>query len=65
MTKSLSTTKIKKIAERQGIFMKKIIKKIKEWITWLFSADVRAAVNAGATYEEVAEIVEREANGNV
>lgn len=38
----------------------KIIQKIKEWITWLFSADVRAAINGGATYEEVKAIVDAE-----
>lgn len=38
----------------------KAIKKIKEWITWLFSADVREAINAGKSYDEVAKVVERE-----
>lgn len=38
----------------------KAIKKIKEWITWLFSADVRAAINNGATYKEVEAIVDTE-----
>lgn len=40
--------------------MKKLFKKVIEWITWLFSADVREAINNGATYEEIAEIVESE-----
>lgn len=38
----------------------KVIKKIKEWITWLFSADVRNAINEGKSYDEVAKVVERE-----
>lgn len=38
----------------------KVIVKVKEWITWLFSADVREAINNGATYEEVQEIVDAE-----
>lgn len=38
----------------------KAIKKIKEWITWLFSADVREAINEGKSYDEVAKVVERE-----
>jgi hypothetical protein len=38
----------------------KAIKKIKEWITWLFSADVRNAINDGKSYDEVANVVESE-----
>ena len=38
----------------------KAIKKIKEWITWLFSADVRNAINDGKSYEEVKAIVDAE-----
>ena len=41
--------------------MKKLFTKVIEWITWLFSADVREAINNGATYEEVAQIVDKEA----
>ena len=40
--------------------MKKLFKKVIEWITWLFSADVREDINNGATYEEVQAIVESE-----
>ncbi len=40
--------------------MKKLFTKVIEWITWLFSADVRAAINNGATYEEVKAIVDAE-----
>ena len=40
--------------------MKNLFKKVIEWITWLFSADVREAINEGKSYEEVAEVVERE-----
>lgn len=45
--------------------MKKLFKKVIEWITWLFSADVREAINNGATYEEVQAIVDKEVSGNV
>lgn len=45
--------------------MKKIVLKVIEWITWLFSADVREAINNGATYEEVQAIVESEVQRNV
>jgi hypothetical protein len=38
----------------------KAIKKIKQWITWLFSADVRNAINDGKSYDEVANVVESE-----
>lgn len=41
----------------------KVINKIKEWITWLFSENVRAAINAGATYEEAEKIVKTEVYG--
>lgn len=40
--------------------MKKLFKKVIEWITWLFSDDVREAINNGATYEEVKAIVDAE-----
>lgn len=40
--------------------MKKLFTKVIEWITWLFSADVREAINEGATYEEVKAIVDAE-----
>lgn len=38
----------------------KVIVKVKEWITWLFSASVREAINNGASYEEVEAIVDAE-----
>lgn len=38
----------------------KVFAIIKEWITWLFSADVREAINRGASYEEVEQIVAKE-----
>lgn len=37
--------------------MKKFIGKIKEWFIWLTSKEVKQAINDGATYEEVCEIV--------
>lgn len=37
--------------------MKKIFSKIKYWFTWLFSKNVLEAINNGATYEEVDNIV--------
>ncbi len=40
--------------------LRKIFAKFKELVTWLFSADVREAINRGATYEEVAEVVAKE-----
>lgn len=40
--------------------MKKLFTKVIEWITWLFSASVREAINNGATYEEVKAIVDAE-----
>lgn len=38
-----------------------IFKKISRAITWLFSRNVLDAINNGATYEEVAAIVDKEA----
>lgn len=43
----------------------KAIKKIKEWITWLFSADVRNAINEGKSYDEVKALVDAEVQRNV
>ena len=43
----------------------KVIKKIKEWITWMFSASAREAINEGKTYEEVKAIVDAEVQRNV
>ena len=40
--------------------MMKVFRKIKEWIVWLLSADVREAINRGASYEEVEQIVAKE-----
>ena len=40
--------------------MKKLIYKIKEWFVWLMSRKVMDAINNGATYEEVEEIVKQE-----
>ena len=40
--------------------MKKMIQKIKELITWFMSKDVLEAINNGATYEEVEQIVQEE-----
>ena len=40
--------------------MKKLFTKVIEWITWLFSGDVREAINNGNTYEEVKAIVDAE-----
>ena len=37
--------------------MKNIIKKIRYWCAWLFSAKVLEAINAGAKYEEVEALV--------
>lgn len=39
---------------------KKFFRKIKEWFVWLSSKRVLDAINSGATYEEVEEIVEEE-----
>ena len=44
-------------------FIKKIINKIKEEITWFMSPKVLDAINNGATYEEVEEIVKQEVYG--
>ncbi len=44
-------------------FIKKIINKIKEEITWFMSPRVLDAINSGATYEEVEEIVKQEVYG--
>ena len=41
----------------------KVINKMKEWITWMFSANVRVAINNGASYEEVVQIVHEEVYG--
>lgn len=41
-------------------FIKKIINKIKEEITWFMSPRVLDAINSGATYAEVEEIVKQE-----
>ena len=40
--------------------MKKIFRKIREWFVWLTSKRVLDAINSGATYDEVEEIVEQE-----
>lgn len=45
--------------------MKNLFKKIITEITWFFSGNVRQAINEGKSYDEVAEVVEREVNGNV
>ncbi len=37
-----------------------MFKKIKEMFIWLFSKKVGQAINDGATYEEVCEIVQEE-----
>ncbi len=37
-----------------------MFKKIKEWFIWLFSRKVGEAINSGATYEEVCEVVREE-----
>ncbi len=44
-------------------FVKKIINKIKEEITWFMSPKVLDAINNGSTYEEVEEIVKEEVYG--
>jgi hypothetical protein len=44
-------------------FIKKIINKIKEEITWFTSKKVQDAINSGATYEEVKAIVKEEVYG--
>lgn len=40
--------------------MKKMIQKIKEFITWFMSKQVLEAINNGATHEEVEQIVQEE-----
>ena len=40
--------------------MKKLIFKAKEWIVWLMSRRVGEAINSGASYEEVLQIVHEE-----
>lgn len=40
----------------------KLLRKIKEWFIWLFSKRVGQAINDGATYEEVCNIVQEEMN---
>lgn len=44
-------------------FIKKIINKIKEQITWYMSPRVLDAINSGATYAEVEKIVKEEVYG--
>jgi hypothetical protein len=41
-------------------FFKKLIAKIREWFVWLTSKRVLDAINNGATYEEVCNIVKEE-----
>ena len=46
--------------------MKRLFGKIKEWFIWLTSKKVGDAINNGATYEEVCEIVKEElSNGSI
>ena len=40
--------------------MKKLWRSIKEWFVWLTSKRVMEAINSGATYEEVCEVVRKE-----
>jgi hypothetical protein len=40
--------------------MKKLWQKIKEWFVWLTSNRVMEAINSGATYEEVCEVVKED-----
>lgn len=40
--------------------MKKLWQMIKEWFVWLTSKRVMQAINSGATYEEVCEVVKEE-----
>lgn len=44
--------------------MKKFIKKIRAELAWIFSKKVLQAINDGASYEEVEQIVETLSNGN-
>lgn len=37
--------------------MKTLLNRIKTWIVWLFDNRVRAAVNNGASYNEVEQLV--------
>lgn len=37
-----------------------MFKKIKEWFIWLFNKRVGQAINDGATYEDVCNIVQEE-----
>ena len=39
-----------------------MFKKIKEWFIWLCSRIVGQAINGGATYDEVCNIVQEEMN---
>lgn len=41
----------------------KILRKIKEFYIWLTSKQVLAAINDGASYDEVQQIVQKEARG--
>lgn len=41
-------------------FFKKLITEIREWFVWLTSKRVFDAINNGATYEEVCNIVKEE-----
>ena len=40
--------------------MKKLWQKIKEWFVWLTSKRVMEAINSGATYEEICEVVKED-----
>ncbi len=40
--------------------MNKLWQKIKEWFVWLTSKRVMEAINSGATYEEVCEVVKED-----
>lgn len=40
--------------------MKYLIKRLKEWFVWFFCRSVDKAINSGATYEEVEQIVQAE-----
>lgn len=40
--------------------MKKFFRVIKEWWVWLTSKKVEKAINEGASYDEVQDIVEEE-----
>jgi len=62
MTEPLSTPKTK---NKEIKVMKKLFMKIITEITWYFSGNVRQAINEGKSYDEVAEVVEREVQRNV